>query len=239
MEALKDESKVECHVALTPTWSETSWFADYVLPMGVAAERHDIVSYETHAAKWISFRQSVFRRYAEIKEGTDGESADLGPDARSYDYNPGEVWEENEFWIDLSWRIDPDGSMGIRQWFESEEFPGKPVTVDEYYAKTFAENVPGLADAAESAGQTPLEFMRDRSAFEVPGDPYEPYERTVDPAAVEGCIKDESGVFRKPGTPGTWSGELDDVDDLTLAPLGDGSPAIEMDGEIKEGFPTP
>ena len=26
--------------------------------------------------------------------------------------NPGEVWEENEFWIELSWRIDPDGSLG-------------------------------------------------------------------------------------------------------------------------------
>ena len=29
--------------------------------------------------------------------------------------NPGEVWEENEFWLELTWRIDPDGSLGIRQ----------------------------------------------------------------------------------------------------------------------------
>ena len=41
IEALRDEDKVGCHVALTPTWSETAWFADYVLPMGVGAERHD------------------------------------------------------------------------------------------------------------------------------------------------------------------------------------------------------
>jgi len=26
----------------------------------------------------------------------------------------GEVWEEDEFWIELSWRIDPDGVLGIR-----------------------------------------------------------------------------------------------------------------------------
>ena len=233
MEALKDEAKVECHVALTPTWSETSWFADYVLPMGVSMERHDVHSYETHAGRWIGFRQSVFRRYAELK----GE--DVGPESRSYDYNPGEVWEENEFWIDLSWRIDPDGSLGIRQWFESSENPGQPISIDEYYETMFAENVPGLADAAAEAEQTPLDYMRDRGAFAVPTDPYEPYERGVDPAAVDGCEKDDEGVFRKPGTPGTWSGELEDLDGLTLSPLGDGSPAIEIDGELKEGFPTP
>src|SRR3546814_5764975 len=49
--------------------SETAWFADYVLPMGVSVERHDVHSYETHAGRWIGFRQSTFRRYAEIKNG--------------------------------------------------------------------------------------------------------------------------------------------------------------------------
>ena len=29
---------------------------------------------------------------------------------RTWEVNPGEVWEENEFWIDLSWKIDPDNS---------------------------------------------------------------------------------------------------------------------------------
>ncbi len=233
MEALTDESKVRCHVALTPTWSETAWFADYVLPMGVSAERHDVTSYETHAGRWIGFRQSVFRRYAEIQ------GKEIGPDTRSYDFNPGEVWEENEFWIDLSWRIDPDGSMGIRQWFESEEHPGKPVTIDEYYAKMFAENVPGLAEAAAEAGQKPLEYMRDRSAFAVPTDPYEPYERDVDAADLEGCEKTDDGVYRKAGSAGTWSGDKADLADVKLAPLGEGSPAVEIDGVAKEGFPTP
>lgn len=233
IEALTDESMVGCHVALTPTWSETSWFADYVLPMGVAAERHDIHSYETHAGRWIGFRQSVFRRYAELK----GE--ELGPDTRSYDYNPGEVWEENEFWIDLSWRIDPDGSMGIRKWFESTEHPGKPITLDEYYGRMFEESVPGLPEAAEVVGQTPLEYMRDRGAFAVPTDPYEPYERAVADEDIEGCELDSNGVYQKPGTSGAWSGDLDELDDIKLAPLGDGSPAVYIDGEAKEGFPTP
>src|SRR5438105_8167473 len=46
IEALTDENKVECHACLTPTWSETAWFADYVLPMGHASERHDLMSQE-------------------------------------------------------------------------------------------------------------------------------------------------------------------------------------------------
>jgi hypothetical protein len=50
------------------------------------------------------------------------------------DVNPGEVWEEVEMWIDLSWRIDPDGSLGIRKHFESPSRPGQKVSTDEYYA---------------------------------------------------------------------------------------------------------
>ncbi len=233
MEALKDESKVGCHVALTPTWSETSWFADYVLPMGVGAERHDVASFETHAGRWIGFRQPVLRRYAELQ------GAKIDNHTRTHEFNPGEVWEENEFWIDLSWRIDPDGSMGIRKWFESDSRPGEPLTVDEYYATMFSESVPGLAEAAEKAGQSPLDFMRDRGAFAVPGDTYEPYERPVDPAALEGCVKDDAGVYRKPGTLGGWSGEISDLHEVKLSPLGDGSPGVDIDGQPKEGFPTP
>ena len=119
LEVLTDESLVGCHVALTPTWSETAWFADYVLPMGLSAERHDVASYETHAGRWIGFRQPVLRRHAELEGGSV---------ERTWETNPGEVWEEDELWIDLSWRIDPDGSLGIRGHFESDERPGEPIT---------------------------------------------------------------------------------------------------------------
>jgi len=35
---LTDEAKVERHACLTPIWSETAWFSEYVLPMGHASE---------------------------------------------------------------------------------------------------------------------------------------------------------------------------------------------------------
>src|SRR5262249_48660351 len=57
MEVLRDESRIGLHAALTPVWSETALFADYILPMGLGPERHDLMSQETHAGRWIGFRQ--------------------------------------------------------------------------------------------------------------------------------------------------------------------------------------
>ena len=57
--SLRDESKIGLHAAITPTWSETAWYADYVLPTGMAAERHDLMSQETHSGQWISFSSMV------------------------------------------------------------------------------------------------------------------------------------------------------------------------------------
>ena len=158
MRALTDEDKVGLHVALTPTWSETAEFADYVLPMGHSPERHDTHSYETHAAKWLGFRQPV-RRVAMERLGR--------PVGDTREANPGEVWEENEFWFELSWRIDPDGSLGIRQYFESPYRPGEKVTVDEYYRWIFENQVPGLPEKAAARGMTPLEYMRRYGVVEV------------------------------------------------------------------------
>ena len=120
IEMLTDEAKVERHACLTPIWSETAWFADYVLPMGHASERHDLMSQETHAARWIGFRQPVLRVALERQ----GRTFDFTWQAHEA-AGLGQVWEEDEFWIELSWRIDPDGALGIRKYFESPYRPGE------------------------------------------------------------------------------------------------------------------
>jgi anaerobic selenocysteine-containing dehydrogenase len=203
LEMLKDEDKVGLHVALTPTWSETAWFADYVLPMGVSAERHDTHSYETHATSWLGFRQPVLRVAAE----RDGKKVE-----RTYETNPGEVWEETEFWIDLSWRIDPDGDLGIRKWFESPNDPSRPVSVDEYYGWMFENSVPGLPEKASKLSMTPLEYMRRFGAVEVEKDVYEVNERPI-----EDIEPDDDGIARKDG-----------------APVG-----VEIGDEVVQGFKSP
>jgi anaerobic selenocysteine-containing dehydrogenase len=186
LKALKDESKIKCHVALTPTWNESAWFADYVLPMGHSGERHDLMSQETHSGQWIAFRQPV-RRVAMEKLGK--------PVRFTYEANPGEVWEENEWWIELSARMDHDGSLGIRKHFESPYRPGEIITVDEYYAWIFEHSVPGLPEKAAAEGLSPLQYMRKYGAFEVASDNYQPYEAPV----KQWSRKDDDGRLHQNG----------------------------------------
>jgi len=180
MELLRDEKKMGLHVALTPTWNESAFFADYILPMGLASERHDIQSQETHAGKWVSFRQPVARVAMERR----GQKVEL-----THEANPGEVWEEDEFWIALSWKIDPDGALGIRKHFESPYRKGEKLTVDDYYRHVFENSVPGLPEKAKEEGLTPLQYMRKYGAFEIENNVYELYQREVDSSKGEDGVE--------------------------------------------------
>ena len=209
LKALQDESKIKCYVALTATWNETAWFADYVLPMGHGPERHDLMSQETHSGQWIAFRQPV-RRVALERAGT---KVDF-----TYQANPGEVWEENEFWIQLSAHFDPDGSLGVRQYFESPYRPGEIITVEEYYQWIFENSVPGLPEVAAKECLTPLAYMRKYGVFEVKKENYVPYEKTLQMTSEAGLTADEHDRILDPsgGVVGLW-----------------------VDGQPKVGFDTP
>jgi len=179
IEALTDEAKIERHACLTPVWSETAWFADYVLPMGHASERHDLMSQETHAARWIGFRQPVLR----VALAKRGKTFDLTWQAHEA-AGLGQVWEEDEFWIELSWRIDPDGALGIRKYFESPYRPGAKVRIEEIYRWIFENSVPGLPEAARREGLTPLAYMRKYGAFLVEDNVYRTYESPAENGVV-------------------------------------------------------
>jgi len=182
MEVLQDKEKIGLHVALTPTWSETAWFADYILPMGLGTERHDTMSQETHAGQWLGFRQPVLRVAREKR----GEHI-----TATYQANPGEVWEEAEFWIALSWKIDPSGELGIRRFFESPYRSGEQITVEEYYRWMFENSVPGLPEAAAKENLTPLEYMRKYGVFKVSDKAYSrAFENPLEDAALEGTTRD-------------------------------------------------
>ena len=230
IEALTDETLVGLHVALTPTWSETAYFADYVLPMGLASERHDLHSYETHDAQWLGFRQPVLRAARERL----GQPAP----ADTREINPGEVWEENEFWIELSWRIDPDGTMGIRRYFESKKSPGTKLAVDEYYGFLFENSIPGLPERAAKEGLKPLEYMRRYGSFEVKRKIAALHEEDVPASELDDVRVDALGrVYTKTAKPAG----------ANIVPLPTPDPdaegrrlvGIEIDGQILRGFPTP
>ena len=157
IEVLRDESKIGLHIALTPTWNETAYFADLVLPMGHApsgtistATRRTAARGSLFASPCCAWREERGRQPVQF----------------TYETNPGKVWEEDEFWIELTWQIDADGQLGIRKHFESPYRPGEKITIDEYYRYIF-ERVPGLPEAAKAKGLDPLAYMRKFGAFEV------------------------------------------------------------------------
>ncbi len=203
IEMLEDEERIGCHVALTPIWSETAQWADWVLPMGLASERHDLMSQETHAGTWIGFRQPVLREFRRL-EG-DSPTSTLG-------CNPGRVWEEAEFWIALTFRIDPDGSRGIRRYYESRRNPSQPVTIDEYYADIFEHAVPGLPETAAREGLDALGYMRRYGAYSVPYDGQQRYERDGESLATDRGADTRGKVgFKTPsGRLEIYSGTLSD-----------------------------
>ena len=228
IEMLEGED-VGLHVALTPVWCETAQWADYVLPTGLGAERHDLHSYETHASQWLGFRQPVLR----VARERSGEQI---KDTR--DANPGQVWEENEFWFDLSWRIDPDGSLGIRKHFESPYRSGEKITVDEYYRWIFDNSVPGLQEKAAKEGLSPFDYMRRYGAFEITRDVYEQHEQPLPEDVLEHSATDEltgqvwstispARVNRRP-----YPGPFTDQTGQTRV-------GIQIDGAPVQGFPTP
>ncbi len=229
IEMFTDPELVGCYVALTPTWNETAYYADYVLPMGVASERHDLHSYETHDSQWLGFRQPV-KKALKQREGQNIK------DTR--DVNPGEVWEENEFWLELTWRIDPDGSLGIRQYAESKKIPGTRLGIDEYYEWIFDNSVPGLPEKAAEENLTPLEFMRRYGAFEIKTKIGRIYDETVGDEELNDLNVDTFGrVFTRAAKPAGPN--------IVPVPLPDGDEAgrrlagIKIGDEIKRGFPTP
>ena len=188
MEALQDENQIGMHIALTPTWNETAFFADYVLPMGHSAERHDINSYATHSGMWLAFRQPVLREAAR-RQGKDV--------TFTYEVNPGEVWEEDEFWIELSWRIDPDGSLGVRKHFLSPYRKDEKINIDEYYQYIF-ERVPGLPEAAKTEQVSELDYMKRYGAFEIEKHSYQKYLKKLSVEDLSGSLKDsETGIITK------------------------------------------
>jgi len=229
IEMFTDPDLVGCYVALTPTWNETSYYADYVLPMGIASERHDLHSYETHDSQWLGFRQPVLKALKQREGHNISDTREV---------NPGEVWEENEFWLELTWRIDPDGSLGIRQYAESKKNPGTRLGVDEYYEWIFDNSVPGLPEKAAAENLTPLEFMRRYGAFEIKNKIGKIYDEQVANEELEDLNIDAFGrVFTraaKPAGPNIVPIPLPDGDEDGRRLAG-----IKVGDAIKRGFPTP
>ena len=185
IEVLKDETKMELTFNLSPTWSETNWYVDYILPVGLAGERHDQHSEATYPARWTSFRQPVLRVALE-KSGWKPKNPARATLEAHIKAGLGEIWEENEFWFDMAVNyIDPDGTLGVKKHWESKRNPGKPVTIAEWYDAAFGDNLPNLRntvakDSRYKGAEFPVyEYMRDHGTWTEETKIYNAQEREI------------------------------------------------------------
>ncbi len=236
LEVLKDESKMELTVQVTPTWAETSWYLDYLLPVGLAGERHDQHSEATLPGAWTSFRQPVLRVALE-KMGWKPKDPSRATLEAHIKAGLGEIWEENEFWINLAFAIDPDGKLGIRQYWESKRNPAKPVTIAEYYDAAFS-LLPKLKEAAYKTypnAEFPVyEFMRDRGTWLEEDNIYNMQEKELKYNEEKHTYKSHGKEYHADEV------KKDDVSGVLYVEHDDEkhSIGIEIDGKKYEGFAT-
>ena len=165
-------------------------------------------------------------------------------------------------WINLIWATDPDGSLGIRQYWESKANQGKPVTLPEYYNAAFA-NLPNLVKAAEAAlaqkvknAKTPLEkelaafaqkypyydFMRDRGTWTEATNVYDIHKRELHVDHEKHTLKTKAMQFWQ--APVEYPMSNVKVDSRTNVayvdtPEGRHNVGVQYDGKLVDGFGTP
>ena len=182
IEALKREDKFELTFNLSPTWSETNWYCDYVLPVGLAGERNDQQSTPSKPQQRIEFRQAVLRVAAE-KMGWKPKKPARATLEAHMKFGLGEIWEESEFWPNLMVDyVDPDGSLGVRDYWASKKDPSRAVTVPEYFDAAMS-LLPRLKETATKMykdEEFPVySYMRDHGAWTEKTNVYKPQEEEL------------------------------------------------------------
>ena len=246
IETIKDESKMELTFNLSPVWSETNWYVDYILPVGLAGERHDQHSEATMPARWTSFRQPVMRVALE-KAGWKPKNPARATLEAHIKAGLGEVWEENEFWFDMCVNyIDPKGDIflddaktkTIKSMWESKKTPGTPVTIAEWYDAAFGDNLPNLKKTATSDdryknAEFPVyEYMRDHGAWMEENHIYSAQERQIKDDG-KNYISHGHKYDKKHVSINKRTGVMTAESHGKKKPIG-----IEIDGVKMEGFAT-
>ncbi|MBD3792873.1 MAG: molybdopterin-dependent oxidoreductase [Campylobacterales bacterium] len=234
IEALKREDKIEMSFNLSPTWSETNWYCDYILPVGLAGERHDQHSEATQPTRWLSFRQPALRVALE-KMGWKPKHPARGTLEAHMAAGLGEIWEEVEFWANLMTDyVDPTGKLGVRKFWASKEDPSRAVSISEWYQAAF-DNLPHLKKTAKAkypdSKYPNYELMREMGTWMEEDNIYRPQERPLKKEGDNYIVHGKAFPSREV--------EKDEFGVLMVEEHGKKHAiGLEVDGEIVEGFHT-
>tara|TARA_R110002167_G_scaffold213760_6_gene418377 strand:+ start:1214 stop:3874 length:2661 start_codon:yes stop_codon:yes gene_type:complete len=175
---LEDESLIPFLVSFSPYMSETTELSDLIIPDVTYLERHDPESMPSGLYPCLSIRQPVIKPL-------------------------GGTQEFRQTLIDVIQKVDPDGSLGIKQYFAFKS--------PEEWMRAHLDNIPGLK---EEGG---WDFMKKKGVWPIYG--------KVDPVTAK--IVDKNGNEVDPGY-GLHKGEVS-ASDMAGAVVGDDN-LVRKDG---------
>ena len=236
IEALKREDKIGLSFNLSPMWSETNWYCDYVLPVGLAGERHDQSSEPTKPARIVAFKNPALRVALE-KNGWKAKNPARATLEAHMAAGLGEIWEEVEFWANIMvHHVDPDGSLGVRKFWASKEDPKRAVTIPEWYQAAF-DKLPKLRETAKKlypdSKYPNYEMMRDQGTWLEEDHIFRPQEREL--KEVDGKYVAHGHEYAKDEVTIDEYGTIK-VEDHVFG--GEKKLGVIINGEAKEGWHT-
>ena len=213
MEVLIDESKIERHACLTPIWSETALFADYVLPMGHASERHDLHE-SGDARRPLDWLPSAGAACGFGKRRAESSTLPMRPIAKP-------DWERSGKKMN-SGSSSPGASILMVLWVCANTssrltVPGKSCALANTTAGFLKTAFPACPLPQRKKASRRYDYMRKYGAFLVEENTYGAHEQSLQGKALDGTQVDAaSRVIHKQGTP----------------------VGVEIDGYSYTGFPT-
>ena len=193
---LGDDSLVPFFASFSPYMSETTELADLIIPDVTYLERHDPESMPSGLYPCLSIRQPVVPPL-------------------------GGTQEFRQTLIDVIHKVDPDGSLGIRQYFEFDSVEG--------WMRAHFDDIPGLK---EEGG---YDYLKEKGVWPIYGKVDPETARIVDKNGNH--VEPEYGLHRKELSPGDMVG-AEVGDDGVIRKDGDAI-GVRIGGRNYVGFGTP
>lgn len=192
---LSDEKLIPFFVSMSSHMGEETALADIILPDCPYLERWEPESMPNSLWPWLGIRQPVHKSLGESREN-------------------------RVLMRDIIWKLDPDGSRGMRKYWEFKD--------GEDYMRHHFDNIPGLKEAGG------LEFMKKHGVWPIYGKLDPKTGKIVDKTGRE--IKAEYGLYKKELSDADMAGAVVDKDGVITK--NGKAIGIRRNGKNYVGFPT-
>lgn len=192
----RDEKLIPYFISMSSHMGEETALADIILPDCPYLERWEPESMPNSLWPWLGIRQPVHKSLGESREN-------------------------RVLLRDIIWKLDPDGSRGMKQFWDFKD--------GEDYMRHHFDNVPGLKEAGG------LDFLKKHGVWPIYGTLDPRTGKVTDKTGRE--IQAEYGLYKKELSAADMEGAM--VDGHGLITRNGAAIGIQRNGRNYVGFPTP